>query len=209
MQNSEAPKRSSKTRRAKAKFTLSEDALLKSLVDIYGEENWEEVASNIKGRNPRQCKDRWFFYLSPHLNHSPWTQEEEAKLVTLVNEVGPHWVKIAKYFDGRTDTQIKNKWNVIKRKMEADVPISIPIELISEQSEPIKQYMYVKDKAAKAAAIIKKQKSEDEKQVELLHNNCIQETDHGMIDLSEVSRLSFFDVFQDSFFNNTDDLYFY
>ena len=114
------------TRGQKKKFTISEDALLRSLVKKYGENNWERVTEFMCGRNVRQCKDRWEYYLSPKVNNSPWTEEEEAKLVQHVNELGPRWVKISKLFPGRTDTQIKNKWNVLKRRMEADVPIPIP-----------------------------------------------------------------------------------
>ena len=208
MQSSDASKRYSRMSRTKSKFTLSEDALLKSLVMLYGEDNWEEVAAKIKGRNPRQCKDRWFLYLSPHINHSPWTDEEENLLIALVNELGPHWVKIAKHFQGRTDTQIKNKWNVIKRKMESDVPIPIPLDIISEHPEPIKQYMYVKENAEKAAAVIKKQRCDDEKPVELLQENSLKEACNNIFDIDDVTRFILFDVHQNSIFNDVDDLFF-
>ena len=120
----------------KNKFTLSEDALLRTLVMRYGENKWENIAQLMKGRNPRQCKDRWVYYLSPRVNNSPWTEEDEAKLVELVNRIGFHWVRISKLFPGRTDTQIKNKWNVLKRRMDADVPIQIPPNVFGPETQP-------------------------------------------------------------------------
>ena len=142
----------------KAKFTPAEDAVLKDLVAQHGERNWKLIASNMVNRNARQCHDRWTFYLSPDVNHSPWTQEEEEKLVTLICKLGPHWVQIARFFAGRTDTQIKNKWNVIKRRMKADVPLSIPMSVSQGESDPIKQYMCVKEKTQKAVDAVERQK---------------------------------------------------
>ena len=104
----------------KVKFTPSEDTLLEKLVAKYGENNWEEIASQIPGRNIRQCHDRWVYYLNPNVKKTPWTEEEENLLFKCVHEIGPHWVRITQFFEGRTDTQIKNKWNVLKRRMEYD-----------------------------------------------------------------------------------------
>ena len=108
----------------KVKFTQSEDTLLKKLVSKYGENKWEEIASQIPGRNTRQCHDRWVYYLNPNVKKSPWTEEEEKMLCKCVREIGPHWVRIARFFEGSTDTQIKNKWNVLKRRMDYDKHIS-------------------------------------------------------------------------------------
>lgn len=102
----------------KSKFTVEEDKRLRSIVARVGEGRWEEIAKMMPGRNQRQCHDRWMYYLSPNVNNAPWSEEEEHLLVHLVNNLGPHWVKIASMFDRRTDTQIKNKWNVLKRRIE-------------------------------------------------------------------------------------------
>ena len=106
----------------KNKFTIEEDEKLKSLVKKYGENKWDEISNEMPGRNLRQCKDRWMYYLSPNVNTAPWSNEEEQKLIQLVKEIGPYWVKIAALFDRRTDTQIKNKWNVLKRRIDLYAP---------------------------------------------------------------------------------------
>ena len=101
--------------RTNRKFTAQEDAVLKKLVHEMGENCWPDLASKMKGRNARQCHDRWFNYLSPKINNSPWTPEEDDRLINLCYTLNGKWVKIAKRFKGRTDTQIKNRWNTLKK----------------------------------------------------------------------------------------------
>ena len=104
-------------RKAKKKFTPEEDQMLTHLVLKNSENSWEEIADQMPGRNARQCKDRWQRYLSPDVNKSEWTHEEEQLLIKLVHDLNGKWVKISKYFQGRNDNQIKNKWNVLKKRI--------------------------------------------------------------------------------------------
>ncbi|EAX89823.1 Myb-like DNA-binding domain containing protein [Trichomonas vaginalis G3] len=120
-------------KRGKNKFTLAEDAALQTLVKKYGECDWSTISRIIRTKNSRQCHDRWFYYLTPKLNRGPFTEEEDNKLVQLEKKYGQHWVKIAKHFSGRTDTQIKNRWNVLKRRIENEKPI--PIQQIAPIQE--------------------------------------------------------------------------
>lgn len=100
----------------KSKFTTEEDAKLKQLVNQFGINNWNQISSNMAHRNPRQCKERWFNYLSPMICKSPWSSDEDELLERKVKEIGPKWVKIAKFFPMRTDIQLKNRWLVLSRK---------------------------------------------------------------------------------------------
>ena len=105
-------------KRTNNKFTYEEDRMLRKLVKDYGESAWEEIATQMHGRNPRQCHDRWAYYLSPKINHAPWTDEEDKRLIKAYNELNGKWVQIAKRFKGRNDVQIKNRWNTLKKIME-------------------------------------------------------------------------------------------
>ena len=104
-------------RRTNHKFRPEEDMKLRRLVSKYGELAWNEIAAEMDERNARQCHDRWTYYLSPALNCSPWTQEEDKRLIRLAKQYKGKWVAISKHFNRRTDTQIKNRWNILKKKM--------------------------------------------------------------------------------------------
>lgn len=118
----------------KFKFTPEEDQQLINLVNQYGTEDWLAIIEKMPWRNERQVRDRWFYYLSPDLNKGPWTEEEDQKLIDSVNEYGPSWVYITQFFNGRTDVQIKNRWNVLSRKInQKNEVVESPIKDIVEQ----------------------------------------------------------------------------
>ena len=126
----------------KSKFTPEEDAQLKELVDLYGDD-WNLIANKMVSRNPRQCRDRYMNYLSPTVNSSPWTPEDDIKLQQLHLEYGPKWVKISRHFQNRTDTNIKNRWMVLQRQQrsrketEQRVPFQPPqVVQIPQAPEP-------------------------------------------------------------------------
>lgn len=100
----------------KSKFTEEEDKLLKMLVEKHGKRNWALIASHMPNRNERQCHDRWEFFLSPEINHGPFTEQEDKLLLQKRDEIGAHWVKISAYFKGRTDTMLKNRYNLLLRR---------------------------------------------------------------------------------------------
>ena len=109
--------KNSKYHKINRRFTKEEDEKLKELVLKYGEQNWLIVSSRMHTRNSRQCKDRWFQYLSPNANLVPWTLEEEIYLKCLVVELNGRWSEIAKRFPGRSDSQVRNKWRTLQRRL--------------------------------------------------------------------------------------------
>ena len=132
-----------KSKRTNHKFSSEEDLKLAKLVREYGENAWDDIANEMKGRNIRQCKDRWIYYLSPNINNSPWTEDEDKRLLKLCKQLDYKWVKIAKHFYRRNDTQIKNRWNYLKKERNLpDYPRSRPrrnqeVKEIT-QEEPVK-----------------------------------------------------------------------
>jgi hypothetical protein len=91
-------------------FTSNEDALLARIMADQPFLPWLQVASQIPGRSARQCRDRWVNYVCPHNKNAPWTQAEDAFLIAKVRDMGQHWAQIAKFFDGRSENNVKNRW---------------------------------------------------------------------------------------------------
>lgn len=116
----ESGKKSIKKKHPRNPFTKEEDNLLKKMVEKYGDGNWEFISKKIPHRNSRQCRDRWFNYLSPKIINIPWTKEEDDLLVKKYEELGPFWKKIATFFPNRTDINIKSRWNLRERRLKKE-----------------------------------------------------------------------------------------
>jgi hypothetical protein len=91
-------------------FTNEEDELIRKLVAHHGTNAWDLIAAQMMGRTPRQCRERWNSYLMPSLRNGPWDAEEDTQLVHLVRQFGNKWVAISKFFYGRSDSNVKNRW---------------------------------------------------------------------------------------------------
>jgi hypothetical protein len=98
-------------RHPKRPFTLEEDKILLSFVSVVGPRNWGQLAAQLHNRTPKQCRERWNNQLNPHINKTPWSADEDRILAEKQATLGNQWVQIARFLPGRTDTQVKNRWN--------------------------------------------------------------------------------------------------
>ena len=105
-----------KKTKTKKKFNPDEDSIITEQVTLHGEKGWRKIAEHIPGRTARQCRERWKNYLSPSVSNSPWSIEEDEKLIDLVQKNGQQWSKIAQFFKLRTDVTLKNRYSFLKRK---------------------------------------------------------------------------------------------
>ena len=100
----------------KSFFSSEEDSLLTSLVNVFGTESWYKVSIHLKNRTPRQCRERWEKYLSPYVNVSPWTNEEDMILLRKVDEIGKKWSEIRNFLTGRSDIAIRNRYTTLSKQ---------------------------------------------------------------------------------------------
>ena len=120
------------------KWTYEEDKKLRELVNRDSKNpNWEEIAAKFSNRNPRQCQERWSYYLSPDVNNGPWTPEEDELLLKKFKEFGSRWVHIAQFFKGRTNTNCKNRYLAINRSIaKGEKPIYFKPIILPKKPAP-------------------------------------------------------------------------
>lgn len=124
-----------KDKRVRVKFTAEDDAKLKALYQIFGN-NWNAIATAMRSKNARQCKDRWTLYLTPTRNDEPFSNQEISQLTDLVEKYGHKWKIISKFLN-RTDVQVKNLWKVLQRRKNL-IKTAAP----ESQPEPPAQKVY-------------------------------------------------------------------
>ena len=98
-------------------WTIYEDKTLIDLIEQYGPQKWSFISKSFKGRTGKQYRERWYNHLSPNINTSERSLEEEMLLLLMYNKLGNKWSELRKYLKGRTDNNIKNHWNSKMKKI--------------------------------------------------------------------------------------------
>ena len=120
----------------KFKFSQDEDIKLIKLVGIYGDD-WMTISKNLKGRNIRQCRERWRYYLDPSLKSVPWTDNDDQLLLQKVHEIGHKWKLLTSYFPGRTYISLKNRYATLTRRIskQKESNETVNTDKLSKQSQ--------------------------------------------------------------------------
>ncbi|MFS8031110.1 putative transcription factor MYB-HB-like family [Helianthus anomalus] len=106
----------------KGAWTEDEDKKLTAYITRYGHWNWS-LLPQFAGvsRSGKSCRLRWMNYLRPNMKHGNFTEDEDNVIISLQNKIGNKWTKIAAKLPGRSDNEIKNRWNVhLKKRVQRD-----------------------------------------------------------------------------------------
>jgi hypothetical protein len=125
------------TRNTRTQFTEEEDNRIRKLVEEDHVSNWNTIAQQLPGRSPRSVRERYFNYLRPNLRKGPFTPDEDEKLLFYVENLGQKWSEITRFFDGRTDVHLKNRYICLRRNL---LKFAVPSPLITP---PIRNSQFV------------------------------------------------------------------
>ena len=98
-------------------WTHEDDVKIRNHVEKFGLVHWAELSANMgRGRCGKSVRYRWLKVLDPSINHGPWTEDEDKRLIELFAKSNGSWVIMSHSLPGRTDVQIRARWNCISRK---------------------------------------------------------------------------------------------
>lgn len=123
-------------------FTHDEDRKLLFWIEKLNY-NWKKIALEMKDRSVRQCKERYYHYLSPSIKKGKWSNEEDELLFSAIEKHGKRWKIIERMFDGRTEIDIRNRYNVLMRKKKKENSQMLLMQ--KDKEKQIEEFDFIND----------------------------------------------------------------
>ena len=77
--------------------------------------NWAQISKGLD-RTAKQVRERLIGPLSPTRKVGEWTAEEDSTIELAYSLVGPKWNKIAAELEGRTDGQVRKRFDTLQKQ---------------------------------------------------------------------------------------------
>ena len=103
-------------KRRNSSWNNEEDKILTMWVNVHGLNNWTQCSRLLQNKSCKQLRERWMNVLDPNLKKGNWTVAEDYLLFRLYDKLGSGWTNLSKYFPGRTENSIKNRFYSSLRK---------------------------------------------------------------------------------------------
>lgn len=118
----------SNSRRKMRTWSSYEDVRLLAGIYRYGIDNWAPISKFVgNGRTRAQCAQRWARGLNPRICKDTWDQNEDLRLMQLVQQYGDKsWTRIAASLGNRSDVQCRYHYHQITKDINQIVQISRP-----------------------------------------------------------------------------------
>lgn len=100
-------------------WTLNEDEKLMRLAKELNYD-WIKVSLEFIERTSEEVEKRWKLRVDPSTKKTPWTKEEDRKILSLHRKLGGNWKLIATHLTGRLASAIKNRFYSKLQKIEHD-----------------------------------------------------------------------------------------
>lgn len=103
-------------KKIRTKFTIEEDEMIINHVYEHGEGSFDMLVKKMPNKTLPQIRNRWNYTLRPNINKSPYTDEENERIIQYVAINGRSFKNITTLLHGRTCVSIRNQFTKLQKE---------------------------------------------------------------------------------------------
>jgi hypothetical protein len=99
------------------RLTPDEKATVIKLYEELGAGCWDKVQEVLQLKSKRTAREHFYKFILTD-SKKPFTKEEDDLIIKKVKELGTRWTQIAKFFNNRSDINIRNRYRIISKNRD-------------------------------------------------------------------------------------------